>query len=149
VSKSSFIDNQFVEIVTPQAPTDNTVLIITVTCLVALAIIITLYLLVNRNTKITAAQKLKAIKKQNKFVASNYRYLALEVAATLRMAFRVSNLDRLLPTSGTHEEWQRFRLRLSESCYGRNPPSPDEIDYLASAARSWLRSLSVSKIKAD
>ena len=149
MSKSRLIDNQFVEIVTPQAPPDNTVLIITVACLIALAIISTLYLLVHRSVKISAVQKLKAIKKQNKQAASNYRYLALEVAATLRMAFRVSNLDRLLPGSGTHDEWQQFRLRLAECCYGRKPPSPDEIDYLVSAARSWLCSLSVSKKKVD
>jgi hypothetical protein len=149
VNNNRLIDNQFAEIITPQAPPDHTVLIIALACLVALIVSVMLYLFVNRNSKIKAARKLKTLKKQNVLVADNHRQFALEVAASLRMAFDVRNLDCLLPQSDSEGEWQRFRSRLSESCFGVAPPSADEVDYLVCKAQNWLHALSVSKVRVD
>lgn len=138
MSENMLIDNQWVEIVTPQAPADQTTLIVILICIFMLAVLVAGYFLFRQSAERKALYKLKKLQEKIRNRAQNQRELAFEVADSLRMAFRVTSLDKITIEADQKQQWDIYRQRLLESCYASVSPAWEDIQDLVNSAMSWL-----------
>jgi len=138
MSENQLIDNQWVEIVTPQSPADQTILIVILISIFILAVLVAAYFLFHQSAERKALSKLKKLQEKVRNRAQNERELAFEVAASLRMAFQVTNLDKITIEADKKQQWELYRQRLLECCYASVSPAWEEIQNLVNSAMSWL-----------
>lgn len=138
MSENQLIDNQWVEIVTPQAPADQTILIVIFICIFMLVALVAGYFLFRRSAKRKALSKLKKLQEKIRNRAQNRRELAFEVADSLRMGFQVTNLDKITMEADKKQQWELYRQCLLESCYASVSPDWEDIQALVNSAMSWI-----------
>jgi len=140
---SRMLDEQWVDIVPPQAPPPSadplTVTILAVVLLALLALGLYLHTRPHRRAK----RALRRLARDLRHAQRDNKSVCLRIRACLRSGFRGRSLGTVRMAEPQQADWEAYLGRLSTSCFGPEPPTTGELNRLIDDASQWLGRRSV------
>lgn len=133
-----FIDKQWVDIIPPTAPVDNTPLIWLAGLVLLTLLAVLAYWHWRSRSKQQALRALRTLQKNIRRQTDTKRALFL-LTEQLRRGFVVPRLDAVMMAGDKKQKWMQFRNSLQHACYCKGAPDHEMLKTFCNSGIDWLK----------